>query len=325
MDHREKGLPNSPSDTSGSGNMPLHDLVSHEDIHGISTIATTQVAADICPPALKERGYQIMNEIGGGAFSKVYRAKYKPMGDKEIAVKIISLDKVPEIWREKCLRTELKIIKKLQHPNVIKVWDIVKTRRSVYIFMDLAENDSVLQFMRSNKRPVTEMEAKLWFSQAAGAVAYMHNRGIAHRDLKNENILLDRDNNAKLTDFGFACFTYDKETRVPIYSATCCGTMAYIAPEVLNPPYDAKVSDVWSLGVCLYEMLSNAKPFDESLSSRKLLNAQLKHQWKFPSAIDEKLNDAVKDLVRKMLEPDTERRLTATAILKHHWISIAKY
>ncbi|RWS02452.1 hypothetical protein B4U79_13149, partial [Dinothrombium tinctorium] len=161
---------------------------------------------------------------------------------------------------------------------------------------------------------------RIWFSQISGAISYMHQRGIAHRDLKNENILLDRDMNAKLTDFGFACFTYDKESRQQIYSPTLCGTMAYIAPEVLNPPYDARVADMWSLGICLFEMLTFQKPFDERLPHRKLLNIQLKRNWNFPPEIESKIKDSVKDLVRKLLEPDTDQRLTAHAVLKHPWL-----
>lgn len=167
----------------------------------------------VCPPALRERGYEITEEIGGGAFSRVYRARYKQLADKEIAVKIIALDKVPEVWREKCLRQELRIVRKLQHPHIIKVWDIIKTRRNVFIFMDLAENNSVLHYMQSQNKQLPENVARVWFTQTTGAISYMHSKGIAHRDLKNENILLDRDHNAKLTDFGFACYALDKDTK----------------------------------------------------------------------------------------------------------------
>ena len=145
---------------------------------------STQLKAksvNICPPALRERGYEINEEIGGGAFSKVYKAKYKVLFEKEIAVKVISLDKVPEFWREKCLKQELKILRKLQHPHIIKVWDIIKTRRNVFIFMDLAENNSILHYLTSLKRAIPESTARFWFVQTTGAICYMHSKGIAHR------------------------------------------------------------------------------------------------------------------------------------------------
>lgn len=205
-----------------SPNNPSPAIVTHVAQNSCSLSPQSQTAAnkEICPPALRERGYEINEEIGEGAFSRVYRARLKAMADKEIAVKIIALDKVPEVWREKCLRQELRIVRKLQHPHIIKVWDIIKTRRNVFIFMDLAENNSVLHFMQAQGRAIPETVARIWFTQVVGAIAYMHSKGIAHRDLKNENILLDRDHSAKLTDFGFACFTLDKDTKlVPLIIA----------------------------------------------------------------------------------------------------------
>ena len=154
--------------------------------HLIQMVSNTQLVAkssNVCPPALRERGYEINEEIGGGAFSKVYKAKYKVLFEKEIAVKVISLDKVPEVWREKCLKQELKILRKLQHPHIIKVWDIIKTRRNVFIFMDLAENNSILHYLHTSNKPIPETTARLWFVQTCGAISYMHSKGIAHRDM----------------------------------------------------------------------------------------------------------------------------------------------
>lgn len=269
--------------------------------------------------ALRDRGYTIGEQIGGGAFSKVYKATCKLTPDKDIAVKIISLDQVPEIWKEKSLRKELKIIRRLQHPNIIRVWNIIKTRHSVYIFMEYAEKNSIFHYLRSSG-PISEIDARFWTSQVASALYYMHSKGIAHRDLKNENILLDRDNNAKLTDFGFACFTYDKNTNRPVNSPTLCGTTSYIAPEVMNPPYDAKKADCWSLGVCIFEMLTNSKPFDENLSPKRLLKMQLERRWYFPAEIAPNLSAEVKDLIIKLLEPNPTQRMSAHQVLTQAWI-----
>uniref|UniRef100_T1KKI7 Protein kinase domain-containing protein n=1 Tax=Tetranychus urticae TaxID=32264 RepID=T1KKI7_TETUR len=254
----------------------------------------------LCPLALRDRGYSILDQIG------------------DIAVKIISLDKVPQLWKEKSLRKELKIIRHLQHPNIIRVWDIIKTRRSVYIFMEFAENNSILHFLQTTSKPIPEDDARLWISQTASALTYMHSKGIAHRDLKNENILLDRDNNAKLTDFGFACFTYDRITNQPASAPTCCGTLAYISPEVMTPPYDSKKADCWSFGVCIYEMLTNSRPFDESLSQPKFRLNQLDKKYTFPESID--LSPEGKDLIDKLLEPDPSVRYTAFQTISHPWV-----
>lgn len=273
----------------------------------------------LCPLALRDRGYTILDQIGGGAFSQVYKARYAPLLDKDIAVKIISLDKVPQLWKDKSLRKELKIIRHLQHPNIIRVWDIIKTRRSVYIFMEFAENNSIHHFLQSIGKPIPEDEARIWMSQTSSALTYMHSKGIAHRDLKNENILLDRDNNAKLTDFGFACFTYDRTTNQPTSAPTCCGTMAFIAPEVMTPPYDPKKADCWSLGVCLFEMVTHVRPFDDSLNQNKFLKHQLERKYKYPAEVE--LSEDVKDLIEKLLEPEPRIRFTAHDCLKHIWIT----
>lgn len=274
---------------------------------------------ELCPLALRDRGYTIGEEIGGGAFSRVYKANYKLAPDKDIAVKIISLDKVPELWKEKSLRKELKIIRRLQHPNIIRVWDIIKTRHSVYIFMEYAEKNSILHFIKT-VGPIPEKDARFWTSQVASALYYMHSKGIAHRDLKNENILLDRDNNAKLTDFGFACFTYDKNTNRPVTAPTLCGTASYIAPEVMTPPYDAKKADCWSLGVCVFEMLTSIRPFDENLPHKVLLQRQLERRWYFPAEIAPSLSSESKELVTKLLEPTPSLRISAHHVLTHPWI-----
>jgi serine/threonine protein kinase len=103
-------------------------------------------------------------------------------------------------------------------------------------------------------------------------------------------------------------------------SPTCCGTIAYIAPEVLNPPYEARVADIWSLGVCLFEMVTFTKPFEDTGNHRKLLKMQMSRAWHYPSSLEGKLTEEVRDLIHRMLEPDVEQRLNAMQVLQHHWI-----
>ncbi|RWS25006.1 testis-specific serine/threonine-protein kinase 1-like protein [Leptotrombidium deliense] len=274
---------------------------------------------ELCPPAIAERGYSIHELLGTGAFAKVYKAKNeKEMGDKDMAVKIIKLAKVSLEWKDKCLKVEMKIVKKMQHPHIIKVYEIFKTRRSVFIFMDFADNDTVHGFMQKNQRSCTEREAQPWFSQIAGALSYMHTREVAHRDLKCENILLNRDFSAKLTDFGFACYTYDFKLKTSLLSTTKCGTSAFMAPEVRNPPYDAKKADMWSMGAVLYEMLTFNKPFNENLPDRKVLNAQLKRQWYLPPTL--KISEGCRNVLNGLLEPIVDNRLTSEGILRMPWI-----
>ena len=143
---------------------------------------------------------------------------------------------------------------------------------------------------------------------------------MAHRDIKSENILLDRYFNVKLTDFGFCREAGRDKSGKTILSKTYCGSAAYVAPEVLqSTPYDPKQSDVWSLGVVLFVMVNNALPFDDS-DLAKMVQRQLAKQWHFSTKVVDKLSPELKDLIRSMLEPDPQKRPDLQRILKHPWL-----
>lgn len=190
-------------------------------------------------------GFNIGEEVGSGNFSRVYKDTSKCLGDRIIACKLIRLGKVPAVWKDKCLRKEPKIIRSLYHQHIIRVYDIIKIRTKVFIFMEYTNNLSIMHQLEYNGYPLDVSDGRMWFAQTLSAIVYIHSMGVSHRDIKNENILLDADWNVKLADFGFSCYM-DK----PIL--TICRTSGYIAPEVANPPYDPAKSDIWSLGMCVY-------------------------------------------------------------------------
>ena len=105
-----------------------------------------------------------------------------------------------------------------------------------------------------------------------------------------------------------------------MFSPTCCGTIAYIAPEVLNPPYEARTADIWSLGVCLFEMVTFHKPFEDTGNHRKLLKLQLQRNYHFPPNLEGKIPEELKDLIHRMIEPDVDTRLTSMQVLQQPWI-----
>lgn len=153
----------------------------------------------------------------------------------------------------------------------------------------------------------------------ATGLQYLHNKNIAHRDLKCENILLSRRFNVKLADFGFARFCVDAEGR-RVLSQTYCGSAAYAAPEVVNgTPYNPKLSDVWSLGIILFIMLNASMPFDDS-NLRKLLKDQMTRNWVFRSRVRDSISSSAKSIVRHVLEPDITLRLTLERVLGHEWV-----
>jgi len=143
--------------------------------------------------------------------------------------------------------------------------------------------------------------------------------GVAHRDIKCENVLLNRQRNiAKLADFGFSRTCFDNSTGRRLLSDTYCGSAAYVAPEVLKAePYNAMISDVWSLGVVLFVLLNNRLPFSDS-NLIKMLQKQLhkKYEFKYNS-----LSDKAKDLIGKQLEPNIQTRYTMVQVLAHPWLN----
>ncbi|KAF3833288.1 hypothetical protein F7725_026953 [Dissostichus mawsoni] len=158
--------------------------------------------------------------------------------------------------------------------------------------------------------------AKL-FTQLCEAVQYLHNSDVVHRDLKCENLLLDKQHNLKVCDFGFSKRLTHAHGHV-VLSETFCGTSTYAAPEISrNVPYDPKVSDVWSMGVVLYMMLHASMPYDAT-NVRKMVRIQIQHIVNFPDAPS--VSPEAKDLIRTMLNPVVEQRTIISNILQSSWM-----
>lgn len=287
----------------------------------------TVKSLDTLCPAVTRMGYTSNpNEtIGEGAFSRVYRARSTKIPNRDIAVKIVRVNdtNIPQAWKEYSMKRELKILKRVQHPNVITVYDVIKTRTRIYIFMDLAPT-SVSSHLAATEEPASEQTARNWFGGISNAIAYLHQIEIAHRDLKNDNILIDSNGIAKLTDFGFACFTIDKKTKAEILSKTSCGTKAYVAPEVFNPPYNPKSADVWSLGVCLFECVTLMLPFRDDLPLQVYIRHQMEKGLVIPKRWQSKLDVLLQDLMKRMIEPDVNKRPKSEAVLIHPWMRMPR-
>jgi serine/threonine protein kinase len=150
----------------------------------------------------------------------------------------------------------MKISLQLKHPNIIKAYDVLNTRTAAFIFMQFAANGSVEELLIKTKKPFKEPKVKSYFAGILNAIVYIHKKGIAHRDVKLGNFLLDENDNALLCNFGFSCQTAAKEFHLDkLMKGTNCGSDLYKAPEVLKLRngyvYDAKAADIYSLGVCL--------------------------------------------------------------------------
>lgn len=219
-------------------------------------------------------GYVLGDSLGKGSYA-VVKVAYSKKLKRQVAIKIILKKKAPEDYITKFLPREISVMKKIKHPNIIGLYEAIETNSRIFLVMDMADGGDLLDYIKTNGA-ICEPEARKFFRQLVDAAEYLHNLGVVHRDLKCENILLDRNKNILLSDFGFArSQPIENETGKRRLSLTFCGSYAYAPPEILRGiAYDGTRSDVWSMGVVLFTMLCAKLPYDDS--NLKLLMEQVR-------------------------------------------------
>jgi len=252
--------------------------------------------------------------IGTGAFASVVKATAKDSHQVR-AVKILRKEKISD--KEK-FKAEIEILKRLDHPNVLKLFETFEDKRNVYLITEICKGGEVFDRIIA-KGKFTESEARKVFLDMVHAINYCHLNGICHRDLKPENFLyLDVDENShiKLIDFGLARDFREKQEKVVMTSRV--GTSYYISPEVLAGAYDESC-DLWSLGVILYIMLSGYPPFNGN-TDMKIIEKVKKCAYNFDSPEWKGVSESAIDLIRQLLCKPTNR-LKAAEVLNHPWMS----
>ncbi|KAL0114608.1 hypothetical protein PUN28_011722 [Cardiocondyla obscurior] len=222
---------------------------------------------------LESHGYVLRKTIGAGSYATVKIAK-SSRHNCQVAVKIVSKFKAPGEYLTKFLPREIEVVRGLKHPNLIYFLQAIETTHRVYIIMEYAQNGSLFDIIRHDTY-IDEFRSRKWFRQLLDVIDYCHKRGIVHRDIKCENLLIDYRFNIKLSDFGFAR-EYVKSTNGewPL-STTYCGSYAYASLEVLRGiPYQPQLADIWSMGVVLYTMVYGHLPFDDT-NHAQLLKEEL--------------------------------------------------
>jgi MAP/microtubule affinity-regulating kinase len=218
--------------------------------------------------------YRLIKTIGKGNFAKVKLAKHELIG-KEVAIKIIDKTQMNTSSLQKLYR-EVKIMKCLDHPNIVKLFEVIQTEKTLYLVMEYASGGEVFDYLVAHGR-MKEKEARAKFRQIVSAVQYLHQKHIVHRDLKAENLLLDADMNIKIADFGFS-----NEFVPGSKLDTFCGSPPYAAPELFQgKKYDGPEVDVWSLGVILYTLVSGSLPFDGQ-NLKELRERVLRGKYRIP-------------------------------------------
>jgi len=269
--------------------------------------------------ALEKKGYILSKKIGQGSYATVHLADYTEGTRRvKLACKVFDKERAPKDFLDKFFPRELEILTKIDNAHLIQVHSILQRGLRVFIFMRYAENGDMLEFIRTQGM-VPERQAKIWFRQLVHGVQYLHSKDLAHRDLKCENILLSRHWNIKIADFGFARSCVNEDGR-RVMSHTYCGSAAYAAPEVVSgTPYNPKISDVWSMGIILFIMVNATMPFDDS-NLKKLLRDQMARKINFRTKLKDMLSANFIYLIRALLEPDVNRRVTLDRLATNEWV-----
>ncbi|XP_076246771.1 SNF related kinase [Calliopsis andreniformis] len=256
--------------------------------------------------------YDLEQTLGRGHFAVVKLARHVFTGEK-VAVKVIDKSKLDEVSRAHLFQ-EVRCMKLVQHPNVVRLYEVIDTQTKLYLILELGDGGDLYDYIMRHDSGLSEEVARTYFRQIVRAISYCHRLHVVHRDLKPENVVFfEKLGTVKLTDFGFSnrfCPGQKLETS--------CGSLAYSAPEILlGDSYDAPAVDVWSLGVILYMLVCGHAPFQEANDS-ETLTMIMDCKYSIPPHV----SDGCKRLIAKMLVREPEGRATLEEIAADPWLAI---
>lgn len=248
--------------------------------------------------------------IGQGSFSTVYQGE-NIVNHKKVAIKKINITFNNNLTKDK-IESEIKIMKKLDHKHIVKLYDtIYDDFNNVYIIMEYCECGNLGNFL--DKKPLKEKYIKHFMKQIASATRYLIKNKILHRDLKPQNIMMTDPKTIKITDFGFAkIFQSDDD----IMSQTICGSPIYMAPEIVKRNHYSIKTDLWSIGVILYEMVTGKPPYKAS-SHLELLHKIDCEPIYIPVAI--LISDECRNLIYDLLQKNPDKRISWLDFFDHPW------
>ncbi|KAJ6825310.1 serine/threonine-protein kinase Aurora-3 [Iris pallida] len=252
--------------------------------------------------------FEIGKFIGEGKFGRVYLAREKQSG-YVVALKVVFKEKLEKYRFHSHLRREVEIQHDLRHPNVLRLFAWFHDDSRIFLVLEYAAGGELYNFLKRLGH-FDELRSATYVASLARALAYCHEKKVIHRDIKPENLLLDIEGRLKIADFGWAVQSSAKRH-------TLCGTIDYLAPEMVEKREHDHNVDNWTLGILCYEFLYGVPPFeaeDQYDTFRRILKVDLK----FPPL--PRISDEAKDLINKLLVKDSSKRLSFQMILEHPWI-----
>lgn len=252
--------------------------------------------------------FLIREEIGKGAFSKIYKA-FDSIKARDVAIKVIRKKTVIKIRKQ--IETEIQLLQKLDHPNIVQCFGVYEDHSKIFIVMEYCSKGDLSDLLKVSF--LTEDDVKDLFQGLVSALQYLHKQNVMHRDLKPKNILVSDDDKLKIADFGFA-----KHLSTDL-SQTICGSPLYMAPEILNSSPYASNSDLWSVGIVLYEMISGKTPyFAKNLEDLKK-NIHEVSQFDMIDSLE--VSYACKELLFQLLDINKSSRMSWDEFFSHTWLT----
>jgi serine/threonine protein kinase len=252
-------------------------------------------------------GHAIGKLLGRGASADVYLVVSHQTGAR-LACKCIKKSSISGTHGNNRIVSEIFALKSLAHPNIVGLQSVLENENYYFVLVEYCEGGT-LEHQIHTKRSLSECLSREIFIQIMSAIAFCHSRQIAHRDLKPSNILVTTFPAVKISDFGLAGLTSGAGLM-----STLCGTIAFLAPEVFTGPYDGFAADIWSAGVVLYSMLTGRIPW-RCRNQQELIREAASGPQDIPC-----VSGQCNDLLKKMINPDPTRRLTAGGVLEHPWM-----
>ncbi|XP_024359687.1 serine/threonine-protein kinase ATG1c isoform X2 [Physcomitrium patens] len=257
--------------------------------------------------------YIVTQQIGSGSFAVVWKAHHKQHSAFQVAIKEIATEKLNKKLQES-LRSEIAILRRTDHPNIIRLHDIVEGQNRIYLVLEYCAGGDLAAYIQRYGK-VDEVVARHFMRQLGAGLQVLRNNNLIHRDLKPQNLLLSTNDDLavlKIADFGFA-----RSLMPQGMAETLCGSPLYMAPEILQSKrYDAK-ADLWSVGAILYQLFTGRPPFSGNNHVQLLQNILKSTEIRFPDAIMAQLHPDCIDMCRKLLRKDPVERLAFEEFFAH--------